>query len=296
MDSQQKPARRYALAGGKRPTQGTGRPANMGAGRGKNRVPQAATGVAGPGQAGTAMRACFYRRPLLQGASREKRQAVLCPYADGRETPGGAEPASAGRRECRDAVADGRSTRAGGRPNHRKDGRNNALWPATGHGECPVYDFPGHQARRNGKNSAKNQGETTKDTKEHEGGNNQGFHRKGRRGRKGRRARRSWGSPESRVIAGIGSKSNTHFYRKGRRGRKGRRARRSWGSPESRVIAGIGSKSNTHFYRKGRRGRKERRSRGASNGDTDIGRKSAASGDTEEHRGRSKRRFSPGEC
>src|ERR1700684_836074 len=118
------------------------------------------------------MRARFYRRPLLQSAAREKRQALLCPYADGGETPAGSEPATTGRCECRDAVADGHFTRAGGGPDERAGGGADVLWPATGHGECPLHDFQGHQARRNGKGSTKT-------------------------------------SPESRAIARIGRKSPT---------------------------------------------------------------------------------------
>jgi hypothetical protein len=101
------------------------------------------------------MRARFYRWPLLQSTPSEERQAVLCPHADGRETSAGAEPASAGRRECGDAVADGHITRTGGGPNHRKVSRADVLWPATGNGECAVYDFQGHEPCGDGNESAK---------------------------------------------------------------------------------------------------------------------------------------------
>src|SRR5689334_21543039 len=107
MDTLQKPTRQSALGGGKRLAQGTRRPASNGAEQRQNRVPQAATGFAGPGQTGAAMRACVFRWPVLQSAAREERQAVLCPYADGGEASAGAEPASIGRLECRDAMADG---------------------------------------------------------------------------------------------------------------------------------------------------------------------------------------------
>jgi len=91
-----------------------------------------------------------------QSAPREKRQAVLCPYADGGETSAGAEPASAGRRECRDAVVDGRFYAGWQRAGPAKKTAGIMLYGLQlAMVNARFYDFQGHQACGNGKESAK---------------------------------------------------------------------------------------------------------------------------------------------